>query len=119
MLAKQSEELRLDALSAHVEQSVTAEQVSAEVIDDGQGVAVDAIPHQELALEVDRPDLVRCRRVEGRGPRMFPMSSPAPRLSSAVALQDVEDRAARGPSPLREPCAQALQDLPCAPSVPL
>ena len=32
---------------------------------------------------------------------------------------DVEHRAARGPGPFREPCAQALQDLPCAPSVSL
>src|SRR5450432_264306 len=98
---------------------MTTEQVPAEVVDDGQGITVDTVAHQELSLEVDRPDLIRCGGVEGRGTRMLPTPAAAPRLGPAMALQDVEDRAARGPSPFREARAKALQNLPCAPSVPL
>src|ERR1051326_8154791 len=97
MLAKEAKELRLDAVGAHVEQAVTAEQVPAEVVDDGQGITVDTVAHQELPFEVDGPDLIWCGRVEGRGTRMLPSASAAPRLGPAMALQDVEDRAARGP----------------------
>src|SRR6188768_4111603 len=119
MLRTERQKLRSDALGADVEQSMAAKQVATEMIDDGQGVAVDAVAHQELALEVDRPDLVRCCGVEGRRPRMLPVSASAPRLGAAVALQDVEDRAARRPGPFWEPRAQALEDLSCAPAVSL
>src|SRR6267143_2180546 len=98
---------------------MTAEQVPAEVVDDGQGITVDTVAHQELPFEIDRPDLIRCGCVEGRGTRMLPTPAAAPRLGPAMALQDVEHGAARGPSPFREAGAKALQDLPCAPSVPL
>src|SRR5882672_11795065 len=100
LLAKQAEELRLDAFGADVVQSVTAEQVPAEVIDDRQRITVNAVAHQELPFEVDCPDLIRCGRVEGRGTRMLPVPSPSSQLGPAMPLQDVEDRAARGPGPL-------------------
>src|SRR5882672_10812532 len=119
MLAKQAEELRLDAVRTDVRQPMAAEKVAAEMVDAGQRVAVNAVAHQELPFEVHRPDLIRCGRVEGRGTRMLPVPSPSPQLGPAMALQDVEDRAARGPGPLWQACAQALQDLPCTPSVPL
>src|SRR6187455_1209139 len=62
--------------------------------------------------DVEPVEAVNPCRGKGRGARMPPSSSAAPRLGPAMALQDVEDRAARGPGPFRELCAQALQDLP-------
>ena len=69
---KRRTELGLDALRADVEQPVAAEQVPAEVVDDGERIAVEAVAHQELPLEVDGPDLIRCGGVERGGTRMLP-----------------------------------------------
>jgi hypothetical protein len=67
------------------------------VVDDGEGIAVDAVAHLELALEVDGPDLVRASGPQGRGPRMFPRPAAPAMLDVAVAGEDVPDRAASGP----------------------
>lgn len=60
MFTKQAQELALDPFSAHVRESVAAEQIAAEVIDEGQRVAVEPVAHEELPFEVDGPNLVGC-----------------------------------------------------------
>jgi hypothetical protein len=58
VLTKMAAKLVLRGLLAGIEQPVAAEQVAAEVIDNGEGVAVTAVAHAELSLEVDGPHLV-------------------------------------------------------------
>src|SRR6185436_12907877 len=97
--------------------AVTAEQVAAEMIEDGQRVAIKAVAHQELALEVDRPDLVGRGSADGCRTGMLPTPPSVPRYDPAVALKDVEDRAAGGPGPSWVACPQTLEDLPRSPAV--
>src|SRR3989304_4327069 len=70
---------------ADVREPLAAEQVAAEVIDDRQRVAVDPVPHPELALEIDRPDLIWGDRGDRhpappppRGPRPLPTRAAPP-----------------------------------------
>jgi len=95
---------------------VAAEQISAEEIGGGEGIAVDPVPHQELALEVGGPDLVGRGGVVGNGARMLPTMSPAPRLHPAVAFEDVEDGAPGRPGSSRVSGLEPLQDLARTPS---
>ncbi len=92
-------------------EALAAEEIATEVVDDGERVAVGPIAHPELALEVDGPDLVRGRGLEGRRSGMLPPPTPTPLVHLSVARQDIEDRAAGGPVALGIPCAEALEDL--------
>src|SRR5678816_622981 len=56
VLAKQEDELRVNAFGTNIESSMAAEEIAAEVIEDGERVAVDTIAHEELPFEVDSPD---------------------------------------------------------------
>src|SRR3989304_7456755 len=70
---------------ADVREPLAAEQVAAEVIDDRQRVAVDPVPHPELALEIDRPDLIRGDRGDRHPARMFPVVPAAAMPDTVVA----------------------------------
>ena len=50
---------------------------------------------------------------------MLPTPATVPRLGPAMALQDVEHGASRGPGSFGKAGAKPLEDLPCAPSVTL
>jgi hypothetical protein len=106
------------ARAGDLQEPVAAEQVAAEVIKDGQWIAVDPVAHAELALEVDGPDLVGRGRVERGGPRMLPVPAAAAMLDAVVAREDVEDGTPGGPGPLRVAGPKALQDLAGAPAKP-
>ncbi len=62
-----------------IRQALTGEEIAAEVVDDGERVAVGPVPHPELPLEVDGPDLVRRGGLEGRGARVLPAAPLTPR----------------------------------------
>src|SRR5262249_39639794 len=92
-LAEETLESAFRAASLHVVEGRAGEQVAGVVVEDGERVAVDAVAGLELALEVDRPHLVRCIRVQRRRPWMLPVLPPASLLDQPVALEDVEDGA--------------------------
>src|SRR3989304_1011487 len=101
---------------ADVREPLAAEQVAAEVIDDRQRVAVDPVPHPELALEIDRPDLIRGDRGDRHPARMFPVVPATAMPDTVVAGENVKDGAPGGPRPLRIPGLQALPNLAGPPS---
>lgn len=117
VFTEQTQELGFDPFCAHIQEAVAAEEIAAEVVDDGQGVAVEAIAHEELAFEVDRPDLVGSSGINWRGTRVLPTSATVSSLDPAISLEDVEDGAAGGPSAVRVTCPETLQDLSSTPSV--
>ena len=105
---KQPAEMRHHSLSADIVETLAAEEVAAQVVDDGQGVAVDAVAHTELAFVVDRPDLVGTGGAQWSGARILPWESAPSVLDMTVAGEDVEDVAARGPGAMRLASAKAL-----------
>lgn len=96
---------------------MATEQVAAEVVDDGERVAVSAVAHEELPFEINGPDLVGSGGVEGRRPWMLPAAVMSPRTNAAVAFENIEDRATCRPAPTGKALSESLQDLSCAPSV--
>src|SRR3990172_193045 len=68
-------------------------------------------PHTELALEIDRPDLIRGDRGDRHPARMFPVVPAAAMPDPVVAREDVKDGAPGGPGPLRIPGSQAFPNL--------
>ena len=115
--SEQPAEVRLHSIAADIIEALAAEEIAAEVVDDGQGIAVDAVAHPELALEIDRPDLVGSVGAQWSGARMLPGASAPAVVDVAVAGEDVEDRAARRPGALRVAGAKTLEDLAWAPAV--
>lgn len=81
-------------------QSLAGEQESAIAIDDGEGIAVEAVAGTEVALEVSGPDLVGYlhRRVGSAG--MAQARAAAALGDQAVALEDVASGAAGRPFPI-------------------
>ena len=57
-LAESPDEYRLGELDRRGIEPSALEQESAEAVLDGEGIAVAAVEHLELALEVDRPDRI-------------------------------------------------------------
>ena len=114
MLAEEAAELGLHARRADVEQPVAGEQVAAEVVDDGEGIAVAAVAHPELPLEVDGPDLIGSRGAEGSGPGVLPMRALATGTNAPVAQEDVADRAAGRPGLVGIPPEETLADFASA-----
>ena len=117
VFTKQTQELGFDALCAYVQEAVAAQEIAAEVVEDGQGVAVEAVAHEELAFEVDRPDLVGSGGINWCGTRVLPTSATVSSLDPTISLEDVEDGAAGGPGAVRVTCPKTLQDLSSTPSV--
>lgn len=115
MLPKQAQELAFNAAGTYVWQPVAAKEIPAEMIDDGQGVAVDSVSHEELPLKVDGPNLIGSRRVERSGARMFPSSEAASRTDAPMFFENIEDGASRRESPLGKSLLKSLQDLSGAP----
>src|SRR6266496_2727624 len=114
--AEQVAEVGFHSGAADIRQGLAAEQIAAEVIEDGERVAVGRVAHAELALEVDGPDLVRRRGGEGSRPGVLPGAAAAAMVHVAVAAQNIEDGAAGRPGTLRVAGAQAFQDLAGAPA---
>ena len=103
----------------HVEQRAAREQVPAVVIQQGQRIAVDAVASLELALEVDRPHLVRSIGVQRRRTWVLPLLASSPALDQAVTFQDIEDRAAARKIGGSHLLSKQPMKLPCAPAVSL
>ena len=103
----------------HVEQRAAREQVPAVAIQQGQRIAVDAVASLELALEVDRPHLVRSIGVQRRRTWVPPLLASSPALDQAVAFQDVEDCAAARKFGGRHLLSNQPVKLSCAPAVSL
>jgi len=95
---KELAEVRFHRRPADVREPLAAEQVAAEVIDDRQRVATDPVPHPEMALEIDRPDLVRADRRDRHPAGMFP-GVPAAMADPVVPPEDVKDGAPRPQAP--------------------
>jgi len=117
VFSKQSQEVAFDASGLHIRKAMATEQVAAEVVDDGERVAVLAVAHEELAFEIHGPDLVGSGGVEGRRAWMLPASMMSPRTDAAVAFENIEDRAACRQCPTGKTFLESLQDLSRAPSV--
>jgi hypothetical protein len=117
VLSKQSQESAFDASGLHIRQAMATEQVAAEVVDDGERVAVSTVAHEEFAFEIHGPDLIRSGGVEGRSSWMLPASVASPRTDAAVTFKNIEDRASCGPVQARKTLLEPLQDFSCAPSV--
>ena len=94
-LAESPDEYRLGELDRRGVQASALEQETAEAVLDGEGIAVAAIEHLELAFEVDGPD--RIGLIHGRewlaGMARFTGSSALLR-DQVVALEDAVDRPA-------------------------
>jgi hypothetical protein len=97
---------------------VAAEQIATEVIRDGERVAVDAVSHEELAFEVDGPDLIGRKGGGYGGAWMLPTISPSSRMNPTMAFENVEDGAACRHPESWVAISQALADLPGAPPKP-
>jgi hypothetical protein len=80
---------------------LAAQQVTAEVVDDGERVAVLAVA-EELPFEIDGPNLIGCGGVEGSRSGMLPAPLTSPRAEPAVAFENIEDGAACGQGPARK-----------------
>ncbi len=93
----------------HRVQTPALEQEAAVVVDDRQRVAVHAVARPELPLEVRCPYLVGGRGRERHRARVFPARTTPLRPHQAVALQNVEDGAARRQL---EPWVASLQHAP-------
>ena len=118
MLTKQLQKLSVDALGSHVRQCFATQQVTTEVVDNRQGIAVETISGEELAFEIDGPNLVGSGGVEGSCSGMLPAAASSARPNAVMPLENVENRAARRQSPVGKTLLESLQDLPSAPTVP-
>jgi hypothetical protein len=96
---------------------MATKQVAAEVVDDGERVAVSTVAHEELAFEINGPDLIRSGGVEGGGPWMLPSSVASPRTDAAVTFENIEYGAACGPVQARKTFLESLQNFSCPPTV--
>lgn len=85
------------AVRLHVGKALAAQHRATEGIDEGQRRAVDAIAGPKRAFEVDGPDLVGRRRLQGGGPRVLPVRARATAADAPVSRQDVENGARRAP----------------------
>jgi len=118
VFTEQASEVAFDAWCFHIGQSMAAEQVAAEVVDDGERVAVATIAHEELPFEVDGPDLIGSGGVEGGSSGMLPASATSPGMDAAVALKNIENGAACRQGLTGETCLESLQNLSGSPPVP-
>jgi hypothetical protein len=96
---------------------MATEQVAAEVVDDGERVAVSSVAHEELAFEIHGPDLVGSGGVEGRRAWMLPAPVTSPRTDAAVAFENIEDRAACRQGQAGKTLLEPFQDLSRTPPV--
>ena len=94
-LAERLDKDRLGELDRRGVQPCALEQESAEAVLDGEGIAVAAVEHLELALEVDRPD--RIGLIHGRewlaGVARF-AGAPTLLRDQVVTLENAIDRSA-------------------------
>jgi hypothetical protein len=104
--AKQMAQVGFHALPGDIAQTLAAEKITAEVVDDGEGVAVESIAHAELALEIDGPDLVRAGGAQRGGAGMLPVPPASAVVNVAVTSEDVADGTPGGPGALRVAGAQ-------------
>jgi hypothetical protein len=100
VLPKQPQKLSVNAVGSHVRQCFATKEVTTEVVDDGQGIAVETISGEELAFEIDGPNLVGCGGVEGSCSGMLPAAASSARPNAVMPLENVENRAARRQSPV-------------------
>jgi hypothetical protein len=88
-----------------------AEQVSAEAVGHGQGVAVKAVASLELALEVGRPELVGIGALGGGPAGVREVASAAAILDQPQAFEDVTGGAGRGKPQVGLPPGQPQNQL--------
>lgn len=113
---KKLSKLTVNAIAPHVRKALEVKHIATEVVDDRQRVEVDAVARPKWASEIKGPQLVGCRRLQGRCAEVLPMSTRT--LSDApVSRQDVEDRAACRPLRPGILDLQSLQDLLPGPAV--
>lgn len=117
MSTKQVKELVLNGFSSYVGERPATEEIAAEVIDDGERVAVMSIAHAKVAFEINGPNLVGCGGVEGSGTGMLPTSATGTRANASVSLEDIEDGASCWPVPVGKTPAEPLENLSGTPSV--
>ncbi len=102
------------------EESLTADQVSAEAIDDSEWVEVDAVERPELSFEVGGPDLVGLGHWGRGSARMAKASVPSFSGDEIVAFEDVAYGASSGSRPGRLSFLEQREELLCSPRwVPL
>ena len=109
-------EMRGDTLAGDIAQPLAAEKIAAEVINDRKRVAVNAVAHAELPLEVDGPDLVGTGGAQGNRAWVLPALTASTVVNVAVAREDVADGAAGRPGALGIASSQALEDLAWSPA---
>ena len=88
--AKQPPQRWLHAAPPHIEQTVAAEEVAAEVVNHSERVAVDTVPRAELAFEVDGPHLVGRGGPQCRSAGMLPPRPASPRPHTIVSRENVK-----------------------------
>jgi hypothetical protein len=114
--AEQAVEMGFYPFATYVVQALTGEKIAREMIDNGEGVAVDAIAHPKLALEINGPDLVRAGGAQGNGARVPPLSATAAMVNMTVAREDVADSAPGRPGALGIASAKTLEYLAGSPT---
>lgn len=94
---EESSEDGLDERKRDGWERLATEEVAAEGVDYGEGIAIDAIGGEKLTLEVHGPDVVGLLG-HGEGlPRMTGWGASAPRTNEMSALEEIADGAGGGP----------------------
>ena len=111
VVLKEAGEHRAHEGPRRLQEGLTAEQVAAEVVSDGEGIAVAAVAGVELALEVDRPE-----RIRGDGNRAGPAGMgegpPASPAAAEPAAREPQTGGAGGrPGRRRCPLPQQPEQL--------
>jgi hypothetical protein len=109
-LTKQAPKDCLCSLEGWAEQRLAAQDVSAEAIGHGEGIAVLAVAGAKLSFEISRPDLVGGRH-RGLWSSWMARSAAAAGVNTALSLEDVTDRAPGRPGPIRMASHQNRQQL--------
>src|SRR5262249_29093270 len=111
VLVKQPAEHGLAAGGFGGGQTLAGEQVAAEAVDDGEGVAVETVAGLEVTLEVGGPDVVGGEHGSQGPARMTGTGTAAPPGDEAVTLEEIAAGAARGPFPGRVLSRENTQQL--------
>ena len=114
-LVKQPREHRFGLVYRGRVQRLAAQQIAAEAIGDGQGIAVPAVAGFELAFEVGAPGVIGREDLRGGFAGMADVPAVPGGGDQAVATEDVTHGRPAGPGPARGALLQQREELLGAP----
>lgn len=93
------------------QESLAGEQVPAEAVGNGQGIAVQAVPGPEVSFEIGGPDFIGFRHGGERPAGMADLATPARRGDQPVSFEDVAGRADGGQFPVGVAFSNKLEEF--------